>query len=731
MRRVLLILLLLAGSASAWSQITPIPWRPKTSGAQSPAAKPGASLPPGRPASPATPEYLLTFDRITTVSPGVFFAEGNVRFVFGEMLLTADAVTYDSEAGAVRAEGRVAVDFGDFTVSGSLLEYDLNLGTGSVKDAYGLQKNGDFTVTGREIRKTGPDWYEVVDGTLTSCTAATPPWSVRLSRGRFHVDHYAFLRNPRFRVRSVPALYLPYVVWPLKPERSTGLLIPDVGSSSRKGTTVSTALYLAPGDWWDETLYADWYEEEGWGVGSEFRYALTERSYGWARAYHIRQESDRRRRWEATWSHLQDFRKGWYAVADVNLLSDIDFPKEYERDYTRGTLSRTDSRIFLGWRRGAYSLLSRVERRRQYFTDDRDLIQRALPLVEFRSSLQPFGRGLYAGFETSAGALHKEWVAGASAAGTDKYSMDYGRADLHPFVEWPLHPAPWLDFTPRVEGRATYYGEGVDPVTGGPEGGDLWRTYARASLDVSGPRLFRRFGSGLKHVVEPFLNYTYISGDSDAVRLPLYDEVDQVSLDLDLVKYGVRNRLYGKKGSLRLDAELYQSWRLNGDLTFLGGRSSPRSPVVLAVRFWPLETWSGDLRLSYNPLARRLASKSLSVTYRPREKEKDAFVRITYLKAGALGGFSSTSAAEELRLAAYLDLLEDRITLNPVLERDLRDHDWRNLRLIFWYRGSCYSIGFEAGRRTIGSFRDTNYRLLVSLKGAGTVVDLYGGTAAY
>ena len=731
MRRILLALGAFLLAAAPAAQTTPIPWHPKAAPAPA-ASRPAPGRGPASAAGPAAPsEYLVTFDRVTTVSPGVYLAQGNVRFTYGDMLLTADAVTYDSERETIRAEGNVAVDFGDFTVSGTVCEYDLRAGTGRVTDAYGLQKNGDFVVVGREIRKTGPDWYEVVDGTLTSCTAATPPWSVRMSRGRFHVDHYAYLRNPRFRIRDVPALYTPYLVWPLKPERSTGLLIPEVGNSTLKGFTVSGAFYWASADWWDDTFYFDHYEKEGWGFGEEFRYALTPRSYGWMRGYYIRQESDLRKRWDLTWTHVQDFSRGWYFFADVNLLSDIDFPKEYQRDYARSTTSRTDSRLFLVRRWGPYGFTLRLERRLQYFTEDRDLTQRALPLVEFRSALQPLGRGLYGGFETSAALLHRESAGPGENGLFEKRAQNYGRLDLHPFAEWPLHPAPWLDLTPRLEGRATWYGDRVDPLSGESLGGDLTRLYGRFALDLAGPRLYRRYPSGLKHVIEPFAGYVYVTRDAGAIRIPRYDEVDEAALDLNQLQYGVRNRFYGKTGTLLLEAELYQRWSFDRDLTILGDRRSPRSPAVLAVRFWPEERWSGDLRLTYNPLARRLASRSLSLAYRPKEKESDAFVRVTYLKTDRLTPDAAGTSAEELRVAAYLDLLDNHVTVNPVAERDLLKHDWRNLRLVFWYRGSCYSLGVETGRRTIGSFRETNYRFLVSLKGAGTVVDLYGGTGTF
>ena len=733
--------LLLAACLPAMGQVTPIPWHPKTA-APAPGARvkaPGkAQNGPKAPPAPAEAggKYNMTFDRLTTLSPGVYVAEGNVRFTSGEMLLTCDSLTYDSNKGTLWGTGQVAVDWQDFTATGSELSYDLNKGTGLLKDAYGVQQDGDFTVAGKEILKTGPDWYELRSGTFTSCAAAVEPWSMAVSKARFHVDHYAFLTNPTFRVRGVPILYSPYLIWPIKPERSSGLLIPDIGSSTFTGFSFSNALFLAPADWWDTTTYLDYYQDKGIGVGQEFRYALTPRSYGWFHGYYIRQKDDHERRWDFSWTHVQDLRRGWYFLADVNLLSDINFPRDYSRDYARGTLSGTDSRIYLTRNWGPYSFNAKLERRLQYFTEDRDLQQRTLPGFEFRSSLQPLAGGLYGGFESSADRFEKEWADYSAPAGPVKHSVSYGRFDLHPFVELPWHPTLWLDVVPRLELRATYYGESLDPAAGEYEAGPLWRRYAAGTVQVNGPRFFRKFGDGKKHVVEPYAVYTNVSSDSPAYRAPVFDEVDQVALGQETLRYGVRNRLYGAKGGLLLESDLYQTTSFKQPLSYQSGRTSKQSPVTLLLRAWPSGNWSGDLRLRYSVLSHGLESESFSLAYKPRSKESDDFVRLTYLRTEALGVSGATSLtqappATELKFSSNLTLVDGRVSLNPYVERDLKNAEWRNLRLIFWYHGSCYSLGFEVGRRTIGDFRDTTYRFLVSLKGAGTVVDLNGGTGNY
>jgi len=713
-------------AAAAPAQITPIPWHPRQS--TPPPAATAASPAP----APADTKQTLTFDEVQTPEPGLYLARGRVRFARPGLALTCDALTYDSNAGTLWATGGVTVDFEGISLSGTELHYDLNAGTGEMRDAYATEASGLYVVQGSLVRKTGKDWYEVEDGVFTSCNSAEPPWSIRLSRARLHVDHYAFLTNPRFKVRAAPVFYLPYLVWPVKPDRTTGLLLPNVGRSSRRGYTTSNALFLAPSDWWDDTVYFDTYQTEGIGIGEEFRYALTPQTYGWLHGYFIDQNSDGRKRWDFAWTHVGRYRNGWQSVADVNLISDADFWRDYQRDYFKSTQAAANSRLFLTRQWGPYSLNLRAERLLEYYSYDEHLTQSVLPGIEWRSSLQPLGRGFYAGWETSADLLDKGSVTwdGLSYVRDD---LRYRRVDLHPFFEWPLRTVPWLDVTPRLELRATGYSRSLDAADGS-EGGSLWRQYAAFSLRVAGPRIQRRFASGLKHVVEPFAEWTYVTDDSDVSRIPVFDQVDQVDLDQDLLRYGVRNRVYTRGFRMVFDSELYQSRSAREPLSSAPGDSSRYSPVTFVARAWPSKRMNVELRLRYDVLAHAVDSRSLSVNAATADGR--LWGRLGYLESKRLGVSESTGAttlpsAKEVSVASALKLWKDRLSVDPYIEYDLLANRWRNARVVLWYRGSCYAIGLEAGRREIGDFRDTQIRLLVRLKNVGSVVDLAAGSSRY
>ncbi|MEJ2422792.1 MAG: LPS assembly protein LptD, partial [Acidobacteriota bacterium] len=422
----------------------------------------------------------------------------------------------------------------------------------------------------------------------------------------------------------------------------------------------------------------------------------------------------------------------------------------YMRDYYQGTNPNADSVIYLYREWGPYALNFKLQRQFQFY-GSRNLTEERLPGVEWRSSLQDLGHGLYGGFVMSADAFRKQWFASTGAPFT-KDSLDYQRVDIHPSLEWPAHPAPWLDITPRLELRGTYYTKSQG--TGGPDdytGGAILRRYGVLGLDISGPRLYRNYGGGtLRHIIEPFVDFQVVSADSRASKIPLLDQVDRVALDQRTVTYGIRNRLYGTDHRLILDSELSQTYSQNRDLSFFGPKSSPYSPVSLTLRTWPTEHLNADLRLRYNILSHQLDSKSLSASY----SRGGNFARMTYLESkaavvdpslaldpaydftqttglGLPATYSMLPATKEIQFSAALSIWKKRISITPSIDRDLLTGDWRNQHLFLWYNGSCYSLGLEAGRRQIGAFRDSEYRFMVRLKNVGTALDLHGSTGAY
>ena len=71
------------------------------------------------------------------------------------------------------------------------------------------------------------------DGIFTACDVPDPDWSFSLAEATMTLDDYARMKDVAFRAGSVPLLYTPYLVWPTKEDRASGLLVPGIGFSNQ------------------------------------------------------------------------------------------------------------------------------------------------------------------------------------------------------------------------------------------------------------------------------------------------------------------------------------------------------------------------------------------------------------------------------------------------------------------------------------------------------------------
>jgi LPS-assembly protein len=103
-----------------------------------------------------------------------------------------------------------------------------------------------------------------------------------LGGGRLDVeiDGYGRLENGTFRIKGLPVLYIPYAVFPTRMHRTSGLLVPRLGSSDERGFIYSQPFYWAIDKHRDLTLTANIETAARAGLGVEYRYRNSRRSGG-------------------------------------------------------------------------------------------------------------------------------------------------------------------------------------------------------------------------------------------------------------------------------------------------------------------------------------------------------------------------------------------------------------------------------------------------------------------
>lgn len=721
-----------------------------------PAPTPPAGTPPSEPTAPPVDpdrtDFTLQLEDGGTVTgsagPLEFITEkhvqltGGVEIRYQDLKLVADEVELDLATRIVTAVGHVVLDQGPKRLTGQTLEFDLDKKTGKLTQATAYV-DPDIWFSGAEIAKLSDTVYSVTDGVFTSCEGDVPAWSFKLGSAQIEVEGYARVKHASFRIKKAPVLYTPYILWPTKRERASGLLVPNLGYSDRKGTYLGLAYFHELGRSYDTTVYLDGYTEGYVGIGNEFRYRPTEGTRGQLETYFIRDPEDDDWRWKVDLTHeTRDLPGRMRGVLDVHQFSDFQFFQDFERDFDRATRRFLESKGFITGNWGPHGVNLTVSERETFDRVGDSNLDRQLPDLSYRLRQTQLGETpLYLKVDSS--------VSYFSVDRSPTYKESYGRADLLPTLSLPLEPFPWLALSVSAGGRLTWWQNSLetDPAAiaaSGSEfrGDSLSRAQPFAGASIVGPSFSKIFEAGdlrLKHVIEPRITYSYADEFEDQPLVPGFDEVDR-TFSGHTVRFALINRVKAKptnvpNASARdvFSVELSQVRSLDdarplsvGTTTDGVRLTSVDGPIDAVVRFDPLGNLSVRGEWTYDTLFDQLVGSGIAANWRKGPSSLDLRLTTRY-RAN-----DGEKVADYLRLGGSLPIIPRRLTLQAGFNYDIELRELQEQRYFLDYTGDCYGVRLEVRdyQQVLNSNdpdrRQVDYRLAFTLKNVGTFLDLTG-----
>lgn len=660
-------------------------------------------------------------------------ASGGVEVTHADTKIQADVVELDLLTKVVTARGNVILDQGPKRITSETLVYDIDAETGKFTDATAYV-DPDIYFTGTEIEKQSEGIYVVRDGMVTSCSAEVPVWSFRAGSVRVNVDGYTKVRNTTMRIKKLPILYAPYALYPSNQERRSGFLFPNIGYSDRRGYLLGLAWYQTLGESYDATVFADFYTEQFLGLGTEIRYRPTAGTAGEMQGYAIDDPEQDATRWKATMTHTSnDLPAGLRGVVRVSQVSDFDYFRDFEREFSQISLRRLSSAGYITGNWGPHSFNFVLDELETFIRNGITQTQRQLPEVEY--ILRPsklFGLPVY--LDALASAHYFQ------AQRTDLDKVSYGRAHVAPQLTVPLSYWPWLSVSVSGGGRVTRYEDTLTEDRTEFSGEAATRTFVFGDLSIIGPSFSRIFEKKIgafgkfKHIIEPRIVYDFVGDPGEEQNVvPIFDTIDTVT-EQSIVTYSLVNRVLAKPADESsiygareiMSFEIGQAYSLNDDQPFErsrdGMRESRKSKIGGRFRFSPSLRTNFEARATYSPLFNDLDTGSISgnanfglhtvglTWFARRDSERD----ITTSHQGRLfGSFQVLPARLRYSLQANYDFVT----------RQLQHH-----RHSLQFSGQCWGVLGEFRQlRTTGA-DDREVRLAISLKNIGTLLDLNGGT---
>jgi|GEM_PF-668597 len=149
---------------------------------------------------------------------------------------------------------------------------------------------GYVRVRARELYQTPEGSYEIKDASVTPCNCdedGLPIWQLSTRDGTVEPEEYVTLRGATLDIATVPVTYTPWLKFPIKTKRQTGLLLPSV-YASRSGQAVSQPLFVTLGEHADSTLTYNSFSQRGNRFDAELRAQIVPESRVRLYGEHIR-----------------------------------------------------------------------------------------------------------------------------------------------------------------------------------------------------------------------------------------------------------------------------------------------------------------------------------------------------------------------------------------------------------------------------------------------------------
>jgi LPS-assembly protein len=657
-------------------------------------------------------------------------AAGKVVITFSRGFLKADTVMLNRGTNMALAEGKVLVHSDQDVLEGEKVLFNVVTKTGTATEGKMFIALNHLYVKGEKIEKKGEATYRLENATVTSCDGNNPDWRMAGSELDLTIDGYGVLKHGRFLTGDVPIFYMPYLVFPAKTTRQSGLLPPFFAySRDKNGLDVELPFFWAISESADATFYARYMEKRGFKQGVEFRYSPSPETFGTLYADFIndrkritetvgsmsRDWQEDRNRWSFYLNHETTFASGFSLRSDIRQVSDHWYFRDfssfnyYLSNYSQYGLARFQRVSFLG-DESLGSLNSTIRLTKDWsmynltalagYTDDfsspnnNATTLQTYPVVTltgfrqplFKSPLQLEFNSTYVHFYRQEGQKGHLW-------------------ELNPTLYLPMSLGPYAQATAMSGFRGSFWERTDSGTDTGDKNGNRQVFPFGASLSTEINRVFvvgkpEKVGvEKIKHTISPSISYgyNYIPDNASQERGPDF-----------LMRYGFQNNLTyaltntivsrarGADGKISYQqmmrlmlAQTYDILESRKEVTGIGSDiRRPFGDVIVELDLTPIPNFSLAARNVYsvNYSAWQQSNYDLTVY-----NNRGDYLSLGYRNTQSLGYDYKQTALEEVNL--YLKAsVTSSLDAIYILRKNLLDRKTIESTYGIKYRKQCWSV---------------------------------------
>ena len=283
-------------------------------------------------------------------------AQGNVRMIGDaamrrqDAVLRANLIDYNKTTSVLDAQTNARLIRDGNVITGTSIIYNADDGTASVDQPNFWIDNGGAGV-GSWADVFNKNQMSLKDVTYSGCPCPQPSWYIETEKLDLdYAENEGVARNGVLYFKNVPILAAPYLTFPIKKERKSGLLLPTFGNTTNTGFDYTQPYYFNIAPNYDMTAQLRTMTKRGAQLGSEFRYMGESYSGVMAGTYLPNDIKTGEDRWLYSTQYGQRFGHGFYGGYNVSGVSDDNYFKDFANlGINQATVTALPRQAGTGW----------------------------------------------------------------------------------------------------------------------------------------------------------------------------------------------------------------------------------------------------------------------------------------------------------------------------------------------------------------------------------------------
>lgn len=220
---------------------------------------------------------ILSDKAFRKTSTNEFEGVGNVVITHLSSTIYGEKATLNFVTGEASVLGNVRYINPTATLFGTKLKYNFISKVLDLENAKILSDN--YVITGKRIHKENSNLVKAYDAEYSTCKDCPESWSIVGKEVDVDLGNYIKIKNAFLKINGVIAMYIPYIIFPIKQKRESGILFPSMGMNSKTGFKFQLPYFLAIDEWKDATFTPSLFGIRGLGSEIQYRQNLSEKTW--------------------------------------------------------------------------------------------------------------------------------------------------------------------------------------------------------------------------------------------------------------------------------------------------------------------------------------------------------------------------------------------------------------------------------------------------------------------